>query len=155
MPTPLPHHYDVTLDWPGSGPAALGASGRPAITGGAPPEFDGDGRVWSPEHLLLSSLNLCLQTTFEAFARREALRVQSYRSRALGTLARVPGGLGFTDLSLEVTVVAPPGQEQRVQDVLLKAKQHCLVANTLTLPVRLVATVEAAAEKVMAAGVQA
>lgn len=142
MRTPFPHHYDTTLAWPGIGPAALGAEGRAGITGGAPPEFGGDGAVWSPEHLLLSSLNLCLQTTFEALARREGLRVQSYTSRALGTLDRVPGGLGFTDLSLEVSILAAPGQEHRVDDVLRNAKQHCLVANALVVPVRLVATVE-------------
>jgi organic hydroperoxide reductase OsmC/OhrA len=141
MPTPFPHHYDATLVWSGSGPAALGAGGRPGIAGGAPPEFDGDAGLWSPEHLLLSSLNLCLQTTFAAFAKKEGLHVQSYHSRALGALARVPGGLGFTDLALEVEIATAPGQEQRVHDVLTRAKQHCLIANALTPPVRLVATV--------------
>lgn len=152
MPTPFPHHYDATLIWTGSGPATLGAGERPPIKGGAPPEFGGDAGAWSPEHLLLSSLNLCLQTTFEAFARREDLQVQSYRSRALGTLARVPGGLAFTDLSVEVVIVAASEQEQRAHDLLLKAKQHCLVANALTQPVRLTMTVEASDRAARAAG---
>ena len=77
MPTPFPHHYDAMLTWPGSGPAALGSEGRPTIAGGPPPEFDGERTWWSPEHLLLSSLNLCLQATFEAFARRERLHVEA------------------------------------------------------------------------------
>src|SRR5262245_36728938 len=104
MPTPFPHHYDVDLTWPGSGPAALGSEGRPTIAGGAPPEFDGERGVWSPEHLLLSSLNLCLQATFEALARRDHLQVDSYLGHASATLAPVPGGLGFTYLALEIEI---------------------------------------------------
>jgi hypothetical protein len=41
MPTPLPHRYGVSLDWVGHGGARLTSGSRPAIEGGAPPEFDG------------------------------------------------------------------------------------------------------------------
>lgn len=83
MPAPFPHHYDVRFEaqgrdgWFTSGP-------RPPIEGGAPPEFDGRGDVWSPEHLLLSSLALCHFTTFQAFARKARLDVIGYRAEARG-----------------------------------------------------------------------
>jgi organic hydroperoxide reductase OsmC/OhrA len=140
MPTPFPHHYDAMLTWPGSGPAALGSEGRPTITGGAPPEFDGQLGLWSPEHLLLSSLNLCMQTTFEALARRRGLHVDSYRSHATGTLAPVAGGLGFTYLALEVAIVARPEDEQRVRDLMTTAKHHCIVGRALNTPVHMSVT---------------
>src|SRR5262245_21712229 len=60
MMAPLPHRYEVHLDWPGHGGAELTAGPRPPIEGGVPPEFDGRDSWWSPEHLLLSSLSLCL-----------------------------------------------------------------------------------------------
>lgn len=137
MPTPFPHHYDATLTWSGSGPAALGSEGRPAIAGGAAPEFDGQGGWWSPEHLLLASLNLCLQATFEALARKDALHVESYRSHASATLAPVPGGLGFTYLALEVEIQAAPEDEKRVRDLMTTAKHHCIVARALMPPVHM------------------
>lgn len=137
MTAPFPHHYDSTLSWTGSGPAALASAGRPAITGGPPPEFDGQPDWWSPEHLLLASLNLCLQATFEALAARRKVDVESYRSHATATLAPVPGGLGFTYIALEVMIAAAPEDHEQVRDLLTTAKHHCIVARALNAPVHM------------------
>jgi len=137
MPTPFPHHYDAMLTWNGHGPAAIGSEGRPTIAGGAPPEFDGEPGRWSPEHLLLASLNLCLQATFEAIARRKGLEVAAYRSHAVATLAPVPDGLGFTYIALEVEIEARAEDHGAVRDTLIAAKHHCIVARALNAPVHL------------------
>lgn len=150
MPTPFPHHYDEMLTWNGSGPAALGSEGRPTIAGGAPPEFDGEPGRWSPEHLLLASLNLCLQATFEAMVRRKGLKVASYRSHASATLAPVPHGIGFTYLSLEVEIGARPQDHERLRDALMAAKHHCIVARALNAPVHLSVTLTDAGEHAVA-----
>jgi organic hydroperoxide reductase OsmC/OhrA len=140
------------LNWPGSGPAALGSEGCPTIAGGPPPEFDGERGRWSPEHLLLSSLNLCLQATFESLARRQQLRVASYSSHASATLAPVSGGLGFTYLALEVVIEAGAEDEQRVRDLMSTAKHHCVVARALNAPVHMSVTVRPAAGSAAAGG---
>jgi organic hydroperoxide reductase OsmC/OhrA len=137
MPTPFPHHYDAMLTWNGHGPAAIGSQGRPTIAGGAPPEFDGEPGRWSPEHLLLASLNLCLQATFESLARRKGLEVAAYRSHAVATLAPIPDGLGFTYLALEVEIEARPEDHNDVRDTLMHAKHHCIVARALNAPVHM------------------
>lgn len=142
MPTPFPHHYDATLTWNGSGPATIDAEGRPAITGSAPPEFDGEPGRWSPEHLLLASLNLCLQATFESMAKGRSLAIASYRSHATAVLAPVPHGLGFTYVALEVRIEARPEDHERVRDTLTAAKHHCIVARALNAPVHLSMSVE-------------
>jgi len=135
MPRPFPHHYQTTLTWSGESPSALTAGDRVPIAGGPPPEFDGEPGWWSPEHLLLASLNLCLQATFEAYARRKGLRAQSYRSRAAATLAPVPGGVGFTHIGLVVEVVVRPGQEPAFREVMEKAKRDCIIAGALAVEV--------------------
>lgn len=137
MPTPFPHHYDAMLTWNGAGTAALGSEGRPTIEGGPPPEFDGRRDTWSPEHLLLSSLNLCLQATFEALARRAGVQVSSYRSHATATLAPVAGVLGFTYLALEIDIVGRAEDERQVRDLISTAKHHCIVARALNAPVHM------------------
>ncbi len=137
MPTPFPHHYDAMLTWNGHGPAAIASEGRPTIVGGAPPEFDGAPGRWSPEHLLLASLNLCLQSTFEALARRKGLEVAGYRSHAVATLAPVTAGLGFTYIALEVDIAARPEDHELVRDTLTAAKHHCIVARALNAPVHM------------------
>jgi organic hydroperoxide reductase OsmC/OhrA len=139
---PFPHVYEAALDWPGEGPARATAGSRPALQGGPPPEFGGEEGWWSPEHLLLSAVNLCLMSTFGAMARARRLRVSDYRSRAQGVLSKTAGGLAFTSLGVEVSLRAQPGEAERVRETLLKAKQHCIVANALALPVQLELTVE-------------
>src|SRR5205814_3587713 len=89
MASPFPHHYDVHL-FAGNEGAILAAANRPDIVGGPPPEFDGKQEWWSPEHLLLSSVALCLMTTFQAFARRARLHVAGYESRVEGVLDKTP-----------------------------------------------------------------
>ena len=85
MASHFPHHYDVKLVV-GNGSAVLTGGSRPAIVGGPPPEFDGRAEWWSPEHLLLSSVGLCLMTTFKALASRSGLAVAGYESRIEGVL---------------------------------------------------------------------
>jgi organic hydroperoxide reductase OsmC/OhrA len=137
MVTPFPHHYETALSWSGIGGAMVTAGPRPPIVGGAPPEFEGMERWWSPEHLLLSSLNLCLQTTFEALARKRRISIGSYRGRAEATLDRKGGAFGFTLLSLDVSITCAEEDIESVRETAMRAKQYCLVANALNVPVHL------------------
>jgi len=143
--TQFPHHYDVALAWEGGhGGAALTSGPRPMIEGGAPAEFDGKDAWWSPEHLLLSSLSLCLMTTFQALAEKAGLPIRHYDSRAEARLDRTPTGLGFTGLVLHVNVKVGSADEiERARHLLIKAKSHCIVANALMPPVHLDASVAA------------
>jgi organic hydroperoxide reductase OsmC/OhrA len=147
MATQLPHRYDVALAWDGrrGDGAALTAGRRPVIEGGAPPEFDGKDAWWSPEHLLLSSLSLCLMTTFQAITEKARLPIAHYDSHAEAVLNKTPGGLGFTRLVLHVDVKVPAEEHiDRAHQLLLKAKSHCIVANALMPPVHLDASVSVA-----------
>jgi organic hydroperoxide reductase OsmC/OhrA len=137
MTATFPHHYEARLSWLGSGPAALQATPRDPIEGGAPPEFGGRDSWWSPEQLLLSALGLCMMTTFEALAWKARLSVLGYSSRATATLDRTPAGLAFTEIGLHVEVEVAPEDVERTPRLLASAKKHCLVANALAIPVTL------------------
>ena len=145
MTAPFPHRYEVQLAWPGHGGALIHSGSRPLITGGAPPEFDGRGSWWSPEHLLLSSLGLCLMTTFQSVAAKARLEVQRYGCRAEGVLDRTGDGLGFTSLSLWIDVEVAPEDVEKASKVLATAKKHCIVANALKPLVTLDVAVHATA----------
>jgi organic hydroperoxide reductase OsmC/OhrA len=137
MTAPFPHHYEVKLSWPRQGGTMLYAAAAPPIAGGAPPEFGGRDTWWSPEQLLLSSLSLCLMTTFEAIAAKARLPVLRYACRAEATLDRTDAGLGFTSFGLHVEVEVAPEDAERVPRLLASAKKHCLIANALRTPVTL------------------
>lgn len=141
---PFPHRYDVTLEWEAGAVAALESAPRTPIAGGAPPEFGGTDAWWSPEQLLLGAASLCLMTTFQALAARKELPVQAYRTRAEGVLDRTAGGLAFTSVVLDVTVTVAAIDVVRAEQLLCDAKQHCIVANSLKVPIELRASVQAA-----------
>jgi organic hydroperoxide reductase OsmC/OhrA len=143
MPTPISHRYDAMLTWNGSGPPAIGSEGPSTLT---PPRPDGEATGSSAEHLLLASLNLCLQATFEVIARRSGLAVTSYSSHATAIQAQIHKGFGstFTFLTLEVAIGATAGDHELVRHALGAAMQHCIVASALNAPVRMSLTLRPA-----------
>jgi organic hydroperoxide reductase OsmC/OhrA len=147
MPAPFPHSYDVRFE--ARGPEGWLTAGvtRSPIEAGAPPEFDGSPDVWSPEHLLLSSLALCHFTTFHAFAGKARLDVLGFETAARAVLSKTPEGLAFTELVLDVTVDVRAAEREKAEHLLESAKRHCLVANALRTPVRLEARVRPVAEE--------
>ena len=143
MNQPFPHHYETTLVWEGGSRAAIWSGERPVLVGGPPPEFDGEPRWWSPEHLLLSAANLCLMTTYMALARKTGLQVANYRSAAEGILDKTKEGLVFTRITLRVRIDAPPDRLEDARKLLETAKKYCIVSNALKRPVEVEAEINA------------
>lgn len=142
MPSPFPHHYETRIVRTLGSRGRIESGPRAPIAGGPPPEFDGDATAWSPEHLLVASIGLCLLTTFEAFAARDRIEVLGWEASVVGTLAKTAQGLVFTEfrveLDMEVNDVA------RAQHTLDDARRHCLVSNALRAPVEVNATIRPA-----------
>jgi organic hydroperoxide reductase OsmC/OhrA len=144
MSATFPHHYHVKVEG-GAGSAVVSAAPRPEFRGGPPPEFGGREEWWSPEHLLLSAAGLCLKATFDAIATRARVPVLAYSSRVEGTLDKTARGLVFTGITVAVELVVADEHAVRAGELLRKAKEHCIVANSLAVPVALVASVKTAA----------
>lgn len=135
MTAPFPHRYAVSLKMEGGATARIAAPPRPALEGGAPPEFGGSADHWSPEHLLLSAASLCLMTTFQALARRAELSVHAYKSATEGVLEKTAEGLVFTSITHRLDVRVGPGEIEKARGVVASAKKHCIVSNSLKTPV--------------------
>lgn len=107
---------------------------RPILHGGPSSEFDGDATSWSPEHLLLSSLGLCMLTTFEAFCARDGIELLDWNASIKGSVERSADGLIFSSIVLCIDMVVA-GNVDRVEDTLEDAKRYCLILNSLSVPV--------------------
>lgn len=142
MPAPFPHHYEARIVRTLGSRGRIEAGPRASISGGPPPELDGDATGWSPEHLLLSSIGLCLLTTFEAFAARDKLAVLSWNASVTGTLAKTSQGLAFTEFHVELDVEVD--DVERAERTLGDTRRHCLVSNALKTPVDVHATIRPA-----------
>lgn len=134
MPVPFPHRYSTSLSRTFASRARMELPHRPVLHGGPSPQLDGDINAWSPEDMLLSSLGLCMLTTFEAFAARDGITVLSWDAKASGTVERTAEGLMFTSIVLELDMQIS-GNVDRVDATLEDAKQYCLVLNSLRVPV--------------------
>ena len=140
MPVPFPHQYSATISRTFASRARVEAPPRVSLHGGPSAECDGDVSSWSPEHLLLSSLGLCMLTTFEAFATRDGIGLVTWNATVNGSVERSPEGLQFSSiivcLDMELT-----GNVEQLERTLEDAKQYCLVLNSLRVPVVVETTV--------------
>ena len=134
MSVPFPHRYCATVTRTPASRARIETSPRMALHGGPSPELDGDVDAWSPEHMLLSSLGLCMLTTFETFAARDRLELRSWEARVSGTVEQTPEGPMFTSIVVELDVDIA-GNIEHFEDTLEDAKRYCLVQNALRVPV--------------------
>ena len=85
----MPHSYEVTLTGGPTGYATIATDGVPPLSSAPPKDFDGPGDAWSPEHLLLASVEACFMFTFRAVARGSNFDFIALDLSAHGTAHRV------------------------------------------------------------------
>jgi len=129
---PFPHRYVVRLS-----DRHLVGPPRAPIELGPPPQFGGTDRVWSPEELLVGAALECLWTTFEAFARRDALEVRAWSGTGVAVLDKGAPVPVFTSITLTVELTVAAGDEERARRLLTTAEQRCIISNALKVQVTL------------------
>lgn len=148
MAMPLPHHYAVSLAQVGELDALVESEGRPSLMISAPPEFDGLSGTWSPEHLLLSAVASCYFTTFRVIARAMHLEWSDFSIEIAGKLDLVERKPRFTAIDMSVRLRSPQGEVERMRRAIQKAKDGCIVAAALKVPVGLEVSLEPSIENV-------
>ena len=138
MMKPLPHQYDVHLTGGPAGYAQLSTPGVPELRTAPPEDFDGPGDAWSPEHLLLASVQACFLFTLRAIARLSKLEFTALELDASGTVNRHNGVTRFTEIVLRPRLTVAFGTDrERALHVLEKSEKTCLVSASLSTPIRL------------------
>ena len=139
------HSYEVSVTWANELVGwAEARDVREPIKFSAPPEFGGERGLWSPELLLLLAANSCFLSTLLALAEHNRLPLVGYTAKAEGQLERVPGqGYRFTELVLRPVITLEKESDLPLAHRLLdKAERSCIVANALSVPVRVEAHVD-------------
>ncbi len=103
------------------------------ITVATPPEFPGGvPNTWSPEHLFVASVNVCLMTTFLAIAENSKLLFSAYSANASGKLEKVDGKFMFSEITINPIITVTEEKEiERAYRIVDKAEQHCLISNSV------------------------
>jgi organic hydroperoxide reductase OsmC/OhrA len=138
--------YHTRTDWAGQLSGVLKGEGKPEIRVGSPPEFRGQPGVWSPEDLLVASVEICTMTTFLAYAPKAGIALVSYSSQAEGVLEFVDGNYRMTRVILRPSlVVEDPASVEKAEKLIHDAHKACFITNSLKTEVLMEPRVEAKA----------
>jgi peroxiredoxin-like protein len=141
----LPHHYRVEARAEAQGDVALRSGGLADLASQPPAEFGGPGDRWSPETLLLAAVADCYALSFRVLAANSKVGFRELTCRAEGLVDRADGKIRFTQIALAVEVaLAADANPERAQRLLERAKDVCIVSNSLSVPVRLDARIAGA-----------
>jgi len=124
----------------------LTSDGKAPLEAATPPEFrGGTPGMWSPEDLLVAAVASCYSLTLEAIAVHRGIEFQYVDVRGIGHVTRrAEGRVGFVVIELAVDVTVAPGYEHEAERAAHSAKQACLIAHALEVPVELELQVHAA-----------
>lgn len=141
------HLYRTNAIWTMRRRGIVSAADVPrTINFSAPPEFQGEPGLWTPEHLLVASVATCFLTTFRAIAEISRLQVVRLEIEAEGLLEKQEGGFRFTRVVIRpLLTVADAADQERAQKMLEKAERACLVSRSLSTHIELQAKVEVGA----------
>ena len=139
------YRYRSSATWSNHRRGIVEAEGIPrTINFSAPPEFQGDPGLWTPEHLLTASVATCFLSTFRAIAEISKLEIIALEIKVEGLLEKVQGGFRFTQFTIYPKVTVPEDKdEERAFRLLEKAEHACLITRSLSARVVVEATVVA------------
>ena len=134
--------YRTSVRWSEQKRGVISSAGKPDTEVATPPEFKGHEGIWSPEDLFVASVNVCVMSTFLAFAERAGLAFTGYESEAEGTLELVDGKFQVTTIMIKPKLSLKPGEDTaKAKELLAKAEANCLVSNSIKSTVTLEATI--------------
>jgi organic hydroperoxide reductase OsmC/OhrA len=126
------HYYSTNVEWKEGRIGELNAPTFPSIKVATPPEFKkGVPEIWSPEHLFVASINICLMTTFLAIAENSNLEFISFNSEATGKLEKVDGKYMISEVELKPVVkIKDEKHKEKTLRILDKSEKGCLISNS-------------------------
>lgn len=97
-----------------------------------PPEYNGLHGTMTPEDAFVSSVLMCLATTFETYASKMRLNVTNYESEGTGTVDRVDGVVKFSEIRVKVRITIPlETKKASIQKAIDRARETCLVTASM------------------------
>jgi uncharacterized OsmC-like protein len=100
--------------------------------------------LWTPEDLLVASVNACLMTTFLFYTKKRRFKFESYESSVEGTIELVDMQYKFTEIKIMPKVIVKSREDIKAVKKLLEiSKKSCLISNSLKSKVILESEIEA------------
>jgi organic hydroperoxide reductase OsmC/OhrA len=125
--------FEVQVNWLEENKGLLSADDiTHPVTVALPPEFGGEGKEWSPEHLFLSALTSSYMTTFLTFSRKLGFELFQFECSAIGQVEIVEGQYAFTTINLYPRIfITNENARELAASAMEKTRKSCLVANSI------------------------
>jgi len=125
--------FEVQLNWLEGKKGILSAKDATGtIHVATPPEFGGEGRPWSPEHLFLSAISSCYMTTFLAFAQKLQFEIDGMDCETIGQIEIVDGKYKFTTINSYPRIfIADELLRENANKAIEKTHKYCLISNSV------------------------
>ena len=135
--------YRNTVKWNGERKGTLSSLEKPDMEIATPPEFKGHRGVWTPEDLLVASVNSCIMTTFLYYARKEHLDFTGYESSAEGVLERVDNAFMISHISVKPIVTIRDREDtDRTKRIIEMSGRNCLISESVKSKVEVIAEIK-------------
>ncbi len=129
--------FEVTLNWLADTRGILSAKdAEGTIHVATPPEFGGEGKPWSPEHLFLSSISSCYMSTYLLFAKKLGFVIKNFESNAIGQIQLADGKYKFTQIDVFPKIyIADEAVREKANQAVEKTHKYCLITNSVNAAV--------------------
>jgi len=135
--------YRTNIKLTGKGEGIVESGNKPSIGLSTPVEFGGNPGAWTPEDLLVASVNACLMTTFSYYAGKRGFKFVSYESSAEGIVELFEMQYLFSKITIKPKITVKSKGDIEVAKNLLKiSKESCFVSNSVKAKVTLEPEVE-------------
>lgn len=105
---------------------------QPPINFSAPPEFQGEAGIWTPEHFFTAAVATCFINTFTAIATFSKFNAAALEVSVDGQIEKLEGGYRFTRVTIRpLLTVQNESERERGLRLLEKAEKACLVSRSL------------------------
>jgi organic hydroperoxide reductase OsmC/OhrA len=133
---PVEYTYHTNLEWTSEKKGILKCNDKIDIPVACPPEFGGHPDIWSPEDLFVASVEVCMLTTFLWYLKKEDISIQSYRSKAEGTVKLTGGVFKFSLIHVTMYIALSDEKDYSlIETILKKVKRACLISNSIVTEV--------------------
>jgi organic hydroperoxide reductase OsmC/OhrA len=126
------HYYNTVVKWDEGRIGLLSSPTLDSFKVATPPEFPkGVPNTWSPEHLFVASVNVCLMTTFAAVAENSKLEIESFSCEGTGKLEKIDGYFMISEIELKPQIkIKFEKDRERAERIIRKSEDICLISNS-------------------------
>lgn len=141
---PKVYRFSTNIRWIGFRKGIVLSDDKNRIEVACPPEFGGHRGLWTAEHLFVAAIETCIMTTFKWLFEKEAGKLVTYESRAVGEAQMINDDFRFSQVEINPAIVVMDDTDfSKARSAIENAHKQCLVSKALNVEIKVSPTIRA------------